>query len=436
MIEPVPERLPSFVARLSAEGSPRLLASLIRLAGDFELAEDALQDAWLAALTQWERDGVPDAPLAWVLTIARRRVVDDLRRASRARARTPDVMLTLNVEASGPSDLPPLRDEAIEDDRLRLLFTCCHPALAQESQIALALQTLCGLTAHEVARAFLVDPKAMSQRLVRAKTKIRDARIPYEVPGADDLPARVDVVLQVIYLVFNEGYVSTRGEHLSNPTLAAEAVTLARLVQELVPGRPEPMALLGLLLLIHARKTARCDAFGELVTLDAQDRTRWDHVLIQEGKVWLERSLRVGPPCSYALSAAIQAVHADATRWEDTDWGQITTLYGMAERLDPSPVVALNGAVALAMAGRVDEARARLEVLERNAELEGFVALHAARAEILLRSGDVDGARAAFARAAACATNAKERSWLERRAQTCSPEMRFTSACSIRRPRR
>lgn len=387
--------------------SGRVLAGLIRFTGDFDLAEDALQDAFAKALVAWPRDGLPDNPGGWLSTTARRRAVDLVRRHKAAPRPTDDLS---DVSTEPP---PPADESGIGDDRLRLLFTCCHPSLALTAQVALALRTLGGLSTREVARAFLEPEATTAQRLVRVKQKIREARIPYEVPRPDDLPARLDAVLAVVYFVFNEGYSATETPGLIRPDLCAEAIRLGRLLVELLPDEPEARGLLALMLLHDSRRDARV-AGGELVPLEEQDRARWDRAAIAEGTAVLDAALPTRRPGPYQIQAAVAALHANAARPEDTDWHQIALLYGALLRHRPSPVIELNAALAAVMAGD-PHGVARLDALEAGGELAGYHLLPAAQADLHRRAGRFTEAATAYRRALALVTNPAERAYLERR---------------------
>jgi len=394
--------------------SRRVLATLIRLLdGDFDLAEEALHDAFAAALQRWPRDGIPANPRAWLVSAGRFKAIDAMRRRARFDARLADVAEHLQSAASTSSDVD-LDDGGVDDDRLRLVFTCCHPALAPDARIALTLREVCGLTTEEIARAFLTSPPTLAQRIVRAKGKIRTARIPYQVPSRADLPERLDAVLHVVYLVFNEGYSASSGETLTRADLSGEAIRLGRLLVELLP-EPEAMGLLALMLLHESRRLARTTASGELVLLDEQDRALWDHDQIAEGCALVERTLRSRRFGPYALQAAIAAVHAEAPTAGATDWAQIVGLYDVLLRADPSPIVELNRAAAVAMRDGPAAGLTLVDALLARGELADYHLAHSARADLLRRLGRSAEARDAYARALALVRQEPERRFLERR---------------------
>jgi RNA polymerase sigma-70 factor (ECF subfamily) len=390
--------------------SRRVLATLIRLLGDFDLAEEALHDAFAAAVEQWPRDGVPANPRAWLVSAGRLPARARARRRARFDASVPELVDRLE----GDGDMPGRDDESVADDRLRLIFTCCHPALPPDAQVALTLREVCGLTTEEIARAFLVAAPTIAQRIVRAKAKIRDAQIPYQVPEPPELPDRLESVLHVIYLVFNEGYYASSGASLTRPDVSGEAIRLGRLLVELLP-EPEAVGLLALMLLHESRRAARTSPAGELVLLDEQDRTLWDREQIVEGVALAGRALssrRFGP---YTLQAAIAAVHAEAPRAEVTDWAEIVRLYDALARTDPSPVVELNRAAAIAMRDGPAAGLTLIDALLERGELRDYHLAHAARADLCRRLGRRAEARGSYERALALTRQDPQRRFIERR---------------------
>lgn len=397
------------------EESRRILATLIRLLGDFDLAEEALREAFFIAVERWQRDGIPASPRAWLVSTGRFKAIDGLRRRARFE-RSPEVLR----QALERLEAQEMNAEALEDDRLRLIFTCCHPALAADAQVPLTLREVCDLTTEEIARAFLLAPTTIAQRIVRAKAKIRDARIPYQVPALDELPERLDSVLRVIYLVFNEGYSASSGDSVVRDDLCAEAIRLGRLLAELLP-EPEVFGLLALMLLHASRSRARRAGQGELVLLDHQDRSLWDQALIDEGCERVQQALRSRRFGPYSLQAAIAAVHAEARRAQDTDWAQIVGLYDVLLRGWPSPVIELNRAVALAQRDGPQAGLALVEAILQRGELSDYQPAHCARAELCRQLGREDQARDAYRSALDLTRQEPERRFLERRLQALSP---------------
>lgn len=394
------------IERLYREESRRVLATLIRLLGDFDLAEEALHEAFRSAVEQWPREGVPDNPRAWLVSAGRFRAIDSLRRQRRFQPLDDQVELS---DERGAEE-----GELLEDDRLRLIFTCCHPALSSDAQVALTLREVCDLSTEEIARAFLSSPSTLAQRIVRAKAKIRDARIPYEVPGRSELPERLEAVLRVVYLVFNEGYFASSGESLTRSQLSDEAIRLGRLLLELLP-EPEVQGLLALMLLHESRRAARSGVDGEVILLEAQDRNLWNRELIAEGEALVLQALhsrRFGP---YSLQAAIAAVHAEADSLEQTDWMQIVGLYDELLRLNPSPVIELNRAVALAMRDGPETGLEQVDRLLATGKLDGYHLAHAARADLLRRLGRREQALVAYRQALTLAQQGPDRQFLQKR---------------------
>lgn len=398
------------VAAIYREESRRVFATLVRLLGDFDLAEEALHDAFRAALEQWPGDGIPENPRAWLVSTGRFKAIDRLRRGARF-----DYLNDHEerIEALAEDFREP-DDGEIEDDRLRLIFTCCHPALSPDAQVALTLREVCGLTTEEIAAAYLISTPTLAQRIVRAKTKIRDAHIPYDVPGKEQLPDRLENVLRVIYLVFNEGYSASSGNVVTRKDVSAEAIRLGRLLVELLP-EPEAVGLLALMLLHESRRAARTSPDGDLILLEDQDRARWDRGLISEGTALVDRALatrHIGP---YMVQAAISATHAEAAAAADTDWNQIVGLYDVLLKLEPSPVVELNRAVAIAMRDGPEAGLALVDSLLADRELAGYRLAHAARADFCRRLNRVEEARAAYETALELSQQAPERRFFERR---------------------
>ncbi|HEV2750913.1 MAG TPA: RNA polymerase sigma factor [Gemmatimonadales bacterium] len=411
MSEATPESAREMVDRVYRSDSRRVLATLIRLLGDFDLAEEALHDAFAAALERWPHDGVPASPRAWLVSTGRFKAIDGMRRRARFDASLGELAHRLDAERSDAEESEP---DGVADDRLRLIFTCCHPALSPDAQIALTLREVCGLTTEEIAHAFLTPAPTLAQRIVRAKAKIRDAGIPYQVPTQTALPERLDQVLRVIYLVFNEGYAASSGAAVTRHDLSGEAIRLGRLLVELLP-EPEAIGLLALMLLHESRRAARTSPAGELVLLADQDRSLWDRAQIEEGRTLVERALasrRVGP---YTLQAAIAAVHAEAASAGATDWAQIVGLYDVLARVDPTPVVELNRAVAIAMRDGPAAGLGIIDALLARGDLDDYHLAHSARADLCRRLGRPAEARASYQRALGLTRQEPERRFLERR---------------------
>ncbi|RBJ79624.1 RNA polymerase sigma factor [Pseudomonas sp. MWU12-2534b] len=409
MAEPAREALAAQVAQVYREQSRRILATLIRLLGDFDLAEEALHEAFFVAVERWQDAGVPDNPRAWLVSVGRFKAIDALRR--RARFAASQAALLSQLEQLEQDDWSV---EDVQDDRLRLIFTCCHPALAADAQVPLTLREICDLSTEEIARAFLVSPATIAQRIVRAKAKIRDAGIPYQVPQLSELPERLESVLRVIYLVFNEGYSASMGAELTRDELTREAIRLGYLLLELLP-EAEVMGLLALMLLHESRRTARISATGELILLDEQDRSLWQQDMIEEGCALVERGLRSGHAGPYCLQAAIAAVHAEAASAEQTDWAQIVGLYDILLRLQPSPVIRLNRAVALAQRDGPAAGLAQVEAILSRGDLQDYHLAHAARADFCRQLGQVSAARESYQLALTLARQGPEQRFLEQR---------------------
>ena len=397
--------------------SRAVLATLIRILGDFDLAEDALQDAFTAALETWSKDGVPASPGAWLTTTARHKAIDRLRHLKIVEAKRSELALSLRLDREVPGPLDEFEVSPIPDDQLRLIFTCCHPALSREAQVALTLRTLGGLSVPEIARAFLVSEATIGQRIARAKQKIARARIPYEIPDRATLVPRLNAVLSVLYLMFNEGYLATSCQHLVRGALVADALRLARGLSALLPDEPEPMGLLALMLLHDSRLDARVNDAGDLVLLEDQDRTKWKRPQIEEGTRLVEQALRMRRPGPYQIQGAIAAVHAEAATTTDTDWQQIAILYEQLLHYERTPVIQLNRAVAISFAASPVEALSLLEEIERTGALDQYAPFHLARADMFRRLGRTDQARECYRRALPVAQNEQVRQFIEQRLQ-------------------
>jgi RNA polymerase sigma-70 factor, ECF subfamily len=410
MPPPAPEQISRTIETLYRSESGRVLATLVRILGDLDLAEEAMHEAFAAAMESWPLAGIPDKPRPWLISTARFKAIDAMRRRARFDAAQRDLVAYLESRVNGP----PLEDEEIEDDRLRLIFTCCHPALPPEAQVALTLREICGLTTEEIARAFLAAPATLAQRIVRAKAKIREALIPYEVPAPEELPARLGAVLQVVYLIFNEGYSAAAGTEVTRAELTGEAIRLGRLLTELQP-EPEVIGLLSLMLLQESRRAARTSPAGKLILLENQDRALWNREQIEEGVALVEKALksrRFGP---YTLQAAIAAVHAEAESTAATDWRQIVALYNHLVRIQPSPVVHLNRAVAIAMRDGPEAGLTHIDAVLEHGELANYYLAHAARADMCRRLGRITEARSSYEKALALTQQEPERQFLQER---------------------
>jgi RNA polymerase sigma-70 factor, ECF subfamily len=405
------DQMQEFVDRVYRTESRQVLATLIRLLGDFDAAEEALHEAFAVAVERWVRDGVPANPRAWLVSTGRFKAIDGMRRRARFDASLPELARHLEPDTGDPEEWD---EESVEDDRLRLIFICCHPSLSPEAQVAMTLREVCGLTTEEIAKAFLASPSTVAQRIVRAKAKIRKARIPYVVPSEKDLPDRLDAVLRVIYLVFNEGYSASSGESLIRQDLSAEAIRLGRLLMELLPD-PEAAGLLALMLLHDSRRDARTTPTGELILLDNQDRSLWKRDQIAEGAALVGRALSSGQVGPYTIQAAIATVHAEAPHPEATDWAQIVALYDLLMQVNPSPVVELNRAVAVAMRDGPTEGLTLIDAILSRGALKNYYLAHSARADLCRRLGRTSEAKTSYERALTLTQQEPERRFLNRR---------------------
>ena len=415
MSAPVPEQLSKTIETLYRSESGRVLATLVGLLGDLDLAEEAMHEAFAAALESWPQTGIPDNPRPWLISTARFKAIDVMRRRARFDGAQKDLVAHMESRTNdAPLGVEKMDDEEIEDDRLRLIFTCCHPALPPDGQVALTLREICGLTTEEIARAFLVTPATLAQRIVRAKTKIRETPIPYEVPPPEELPDRLDAVLQVIYLVFNEGYSAAAGAEVTRAELTGEAIRLGRLLTDLQP-EPEVIGLLSLMLLQESRRAARTSPTGELILLENQDRSLWKREQIAEGVALVEKALKSRRFGAYTLQAAIAAVHAEAESIAATDWRQIVALYNQLARIQPSPVVYLNRAVAIAMCDGPEAGLKHIDAVLEHGELANYYLAHSARAELYRRLGRTAEARSSYEKALALTQQEPERQFLQER---------------------
>jgi len=414
MSERSTEQIRELLDSLYRVDSGRILATLIRLLGDFDLAEEAMHEAFAAALSVWPQSGVPGNPRPWLISTARFKAIDTLRRRARFDASQDELARHLEAQLSS-AEKSDEEEDSVEDDRLRLIFTCCHPSLPPEARVALTLREVCGLTTEEIAKAFLITPRTLAQRIVRAKTKIRETKIPYEVPTPQELPERLGAVLQVIYLVFNEGYSAAAGTEVTRAELTGEAIRLGRLLAELQPEEPEVIGLLSLMLLQESRHAARTSQTGELILLEKQDRSLWNREQIAEGVALLETALKSGRFGSYTLQAAIAAVHAEAESVAATDWRQIVALYNQLLRIQPSPVVELNRAVAIAMSDGPEAGLTHIDAMLEHGELANYYLAHSARADLYRRLGRTAEARSSYEKALALTQQEPERQFLQER---------------------